>query len=65
MPTLADAPLRKVTLNLYEDDCVLLEKHYGRGWSTNVRETIHTHVTVFIRSEKTKSPRKLGDLDDN
>lgn len=48
----ADAPLRKVTLNLYEADCIAMEKHYGRGWSTIVRDMVHRHI------EKRTLPRK-------
>lgn len=57
----ADRPLRKVTLNLYEDDCVELERHHGHGWTTEVREVIYTHTTMCIRSLRLKRTKLLGD----
>ena len=44
MPIHADAPLRKVTLNLYDSDCAAMEKRYGRGWSEKVRQLVHEHI---------------------
>lgn len=43
----ADRPLRKVTLNLYEEDCVALEQRYGHGWSTNVRGLVQNHAKMI------------------
>lgn len=62
MPPLPGDPLRKVTLNLYEADCVAAEEWYGRGWSEKLREVWHNNmqlVTLRARAMKT-----LGDLDD-
>lgn len=63
----ADAPLRKVTLNLYEADCIAFENLYGQGWTTQIRETIRTHVQAFTNFEiKYRDQRKrktLGDLE--
>lgn len=56
----ADAPLRKVTINLYESDCAAAESYYGRGWSEELRKLWHDHmrnVTSYQRFRKT-----LGDL---
>jgi len=64
MPTPAGDPLRKVTLNLYESDCVTLENHYGRGWSSIVRDVIGDHAH-FIRRSTVKPKPTLGDLDVN
>lgn len=61
MPTPADAQLRKITLNLYEADAETLTTHYGRGWSTNVRDLIHDHANLIRRSVPVKT---LGDLRD-
>jgi hypothetical protein len=58
----SDRPLRRVTLNLYEEDVVLLEHKLGQGWSTYIRDQLNTHVTIFYRSEATKSKPTLGDL---
>lgn len=44
MPTPADAPLRKVTLNLYEADCARMEQAYGHGWTTVVRDWVNQHA---------------------
>ena len=56
----ADAPLRKVTLNLYESDVLAAESYYGRGWSEALRQLWHEHmrnVTGYQRLRQT-----LGDL---
>ncbi len=55
MPPHPGEPLRKVTLNLYESDCAALERRFGHGWSTVVREWIHLKVA-------TAQPRTLADL---
>jgi len=66
MPTPAGPQLRKVTLYLYEADCVALEKHHGYGWTAHVRETTHTHVQAFtnyeIKYRDERRKRTLGDL---
>jgi hypothetical protein len=53
-------PLRKVTLNLYEEDCAYAERFFGQGWSEIVRDCFHRRVqaTRFVKS------RTLGDLDE-
>lgn len=58
MPTLAGDPLRKVTLNLYEADVIILEQTYGLGWSTHVRDLVRDHAYNLRRP----SIRRLGDL---
>lgn len=62
MPTPADAPLRKVTLNLYDLDVETLERQYGHGWSTHVRDMLHRHANV-LRQWKPQKTQTLGDLD--
>lgn len=64
MPTPADAPLRKVTLNLYEADVIGLEAMYGHGWSANVRQLVHEHVATS-RKEWLPPKRTLSDLGDH
>lgn len=61
MPTLADSPLRKVTLNLYEADCILLEQKLGHGWSEWVRSTIHFNVRQMQQADAGRRAT-LGDL---
>lgn len=34
-------PLRKVTINLYEEDVQRAETLFGYGWSEQLREIIH------------------------
>ena len=59
----SDAPLRKVTLNLYEADCQWLEYTYGHGWSTMVRDTIQRECN-HLRQLRTGYQRQtLGDLE--
>lgn len=60
MPAKSDEPLRKVTLNLYEEDCAALAIALGHGWSEQVRQWVHQHtqqITGFHKLRKT-----LGDL---
>lgn len=61
----ADRPLRKVTLNLYEEDCAWLEQEIGHGWSEWVRDVVHDRSTALLPRDQRIIPRKLGDLDDN
>lgn len=59
----ADAPLRKVTLNLYEEDCAKLEQAIGDGWTTRIRDVMQEYCKTIetIRLKR----RTVGDLDDN
>lgn len=65
MPTPAGDPLRKVTINLYDEDCDYLECHQGHGWSTWVRDIIHAEVRRAKATNTLRYPliRRLGDLD--
>lgn len=61
MPVRPDAPLRKVTLNLYEADCDYLQKIIGHGWSELVRSLVHAEVQQRKRATKPTNIT-LGDL---
>ncbi len=61
MPVRSDDPLRKVTLNLYDADVLALESYYGHGWSEQVRQVVHQHVTTTTGFHKLR--RTLGDLE--
>jgi hypothetical protein len=63
MPNRSDDPLRKVTLNLYEADCLWLEQIYGRGWTERIRQHIHNEVVKRQPTPKPNRPMTLGDLD--
>jgi hypothetical protein len=39
-----DYPIRKTSINLYEQDCLAMERLYGRGWTETIREMVHEHV---------------------
>ncbi len=57
----SDLPLRKVTLNLYDEDVRAAEAYYGRGWSNELRRVWQEHIrstTSFHKLRKT-----LGDLE--
>ena len=63
MPVRSDEPLRKVTLNLYEEDCTWLEMYYGHGWTERVRQHIHNEVLTRMKFRNDVKPRRtLGDL---
>lgn len=60
----ADAPLRKVTLNLYEEDCTIMEEAYGHGWTAAVRNLVRKHVKYAGRVESQLIRRRtVGDLE--
>lgn len=65
MPARSDDPLRRVTLNLYEADCVVLERHYGQGWTTVIRNTIHERMKVLTPSGPRLSEGDLLELHSN
>lgn len=71
MPIKSDDPLRRVTLNLYESDCLWLEHHYGHGWTERVRQHIHGEVLKrqsdacpWNKRKRSNKPKTLGDLSD-
>ena len=64
MPVRPDAPLRKVTLNLYEADCAYLEEKIGHGWSEYVRQLVHNNIEEDRKHYRNR-PRTLGDLADD
>lgn len=43
MPPRSPEPLRKVTLNLFDEDCEWMERRYGHGWSERVRDLVRKH----------------------
>lgn len=63
MPTKSDDPLKRVTLNLYKADCLAMERYYGRGWTEQVRQLVHQHITIATAHLKTR--RTLGELADD
>lgn len=44
MPTTYDEALHKVTLNLFADDVIAMERIHGRGWSGVIRDMVREHV---------------------
>lgn len=63
MPARSDDPLRRVTLNLYEADCKHLEQWKGQGWTTHIRELVHTDLNRNYGILNRAIPRTLGDLE--
>jgi hypothetical protein len=60
MPPRADEPLRKVTLNLYEIDCLTMEAAFGHGWTAIVREWLNEKASHIRKPGLT-----IGDLADD
>ena len=56
----SDKPLRKVTVNLYEDDVAAAETYYGRGWSEELRKVWSEHIRNTTGFHKLR--QTLGDL---
>lgn len=52
--------LRKVTLNLFDDDIRRLEIRYGYGWSKVIRERIHR----WLRESDFRSDSARGVITD-
>ena len=44
MSNFADAPLLKVTLNLYAEDVQYFQGRYDQGYSKIIREVLHNYV---------------------
>lgn len=65
MPVKSDDPLRRVTLNLYESDCLWLSAHYGHGWTERIRQHIHAEVEKrsYINKYGSTPQRTIGDLE--
>lgn len=61
MPVKSDDPLRRVTLNLYEADCEAMKAYYGHGWTEQVRQMVHHHMTTITSHHKVR--QTLGDLE--
>lgn len=49
--------LKKVTVNLYEEDIKFFEKRFGYGWSVELRRIMHREVTNYERRD--------GEYDDD
>jgi hypothetical protein len=60
MPIRPDAPLRRVTLNLYQNDVVDMDSYYGHGWTEIIRNLVRQHVQALKPNVRT-----LGDLHDD
>lgn len=60
MPVRSDEPLQRVTLNLYSADCKSMQAYYGHGWTEQIRQLVHQHITVASAHHKTRLT--LGDL---
>lgn len=56
MPKIAGPPLRKVTLNLFDEDVEWYSLYYGQGWSTAIRDAVHREVNHLkqLSSEDTE-----------
>ena len=60
----SDLPLRKVTLNLYEEDCAELERIHPGGWTTRIREIVHSRVKdIKSPADYHRLRKTLGDLE--
>ena len=63
MVNLADEPLKKVTLNLYDADVTELAQRYGWGWSEQVRRLVRRYLVNLKQVERAidAEPIYLGD----
>lgn len=51
MPSPLTEPGRRVTLNLFEADCALLERRYGWGWTEQVRLLVRQNCRDYLRGK--------------
>lgn len=63
MAPLPGPTLRKVTLNLYDEDVAFLETHLGLGWSALARQCISDWV-LDIKRKQGRRPTTLEELND-
>lgn len=61
MPIRSDDPLRRITLNLYAQDCDFLSAYLGHGWTEQVRTLVHAYAQGLQPQQQPKM-RTLGDL---
>jgi hypothetical protein len=47
--------LKKVTLNLYEDDVRFFEDRFGYGWSVELRRIMRREVDNYMRRDKARN----------
>lgn len=51
MSNFAEEPLTKVTLNLFSKDVEFLQRHYGQGYSVEIRKMVRRKVSEIKRGE--------------
>lgn len=44
-------PYRRCNINLFESDCQLLERRYGRGWTEQVRLLVRKNCQEWRRAK--------------
>ena len=44
MPPPSDRPLRKTTMLFFADNVEELQRRYGNGWTTEIREIVDRHL---------------------
>lgn len=48
----ADAPLQKITINIYKEDYEYLKANFGQDYSVQLREWINTEVRQLKNQEE-------------
>jgi hypothetical protein len=48
---MASEELRKITLNLYEEDVKFFEKRFGYGWSAEVRRIMRREILGYKKMD--------------
>lgn len=59
MPNKSDEPLRKVTLNLFEEDCKVMAQRYGRGWTERVRDLVRARANLIRETDLVQERRRI------
>lgn len=47
----ADRPLKKVTLNLFQDDVEFFKEHYPSNYSEEIRKAVNKFVLNYLHPE--------------
>lgn len=64
MPAKHQGDLTRAYINIDADDKATLERAYGRGWSAECRDIIHTHC-AFLRQKQNIKKLTIGALADD
>lgn len=63
MPPPLTKPFRRLSISLYEDDCIQLERRYGRGWAEQVRILVERNCKEYLLYQRQLRERADAERD--